>query len=176
MKEITPIVVWVIAHWFLKTSLNIKPCQSGLFYGKKIMTELVKVEDIKLNEIDDKLIPAAKQRAIDLAEQLKAEAEQEPKSPATAEIVPINTGVIAESEFVEVKKPTSLNDNIIAMYAALNPELHKQVVELAGQIDDFIQSEQQSSFLTRLFNLRTKSGQELKQAFITVAKSLKVAA
>jgi hypothetical protein len=233
------------------------------------------------------LIPAAKKRAIDLAEKLKAEEAKVPsfveqvakythdalessrlstaveenhvvdptemvKPQQTAEIVPINTGVIAESEFVEVKKQDTViskmettkpvihesllettehnpyydlfaileceyglpmlddqlngiaeaakqiikidneiitrceyeqllrkathNDNIIAMYAAMNPELHKQVVELAGQIDDFIQSEQQSSFLTRLFNLRTKSGQELKQAFITVAKSLRAAA
>ena len=129
--------------------------------------------DITLDYLNGKFIPAAKQRAIDLAEKLKAKAEANKPVVKVAEMV--KPQAANPDAVISKVETTSLNDNIIAMYAALNPELHKQVVELAGQVDEFNQSEQQSSFLNRLFD-KTKQGQSLKQAFITVAKSLRLAA
>lgn len=141
-----------------------------------------------LDKLDNELIPAAKQRAIDLAEKLKAEALQKQvdneksKSEPVAELSPesvrpknnmvgYNNEPTSIPTNIVIGVDMSLESNIIAMYAALNPVLHAKVVEVAGKVQEFNSTPQnhQTSFLHNLFD-DTRLGKELRQAFFTLVK------
>jgi predicted RecB family endonuclease len=140
-----------------------------------------------LDALDKVLIPAAKQRALDLAEKLNAEAEQkrldavksEPVAVYKVEVKPLVTELLPEAipaivERIAVENTVkyddrSLSEDILAMYAAMNPVLHAKVVEAAGKVTEYQVSDQKASFLHRLFD-DTKQGKDLKTAFFALVK------
>jgi len=178
-----------------------------------------------LDALDKVLITAAKQRAIDLAEKLKDEAEQKKinnsmelnqsdiridrysadnqsdfytKKTTTVRATHLPTGTIAEcnsekSEWSNAEKAVEslkeivgysteqtyiddkvnrvLNNDIIAMYEAMNPVLHAKVIEAAGKAVDFQKTPQnsRSSFLHNLFD-NDKQGKALRAAFCLIIK------
>jgi len=174
---------------------------------------LTAASDLRVDVIvmlNDSLIPAAKQRAIDLAEKLKAEAdelaEKETKDSAVlivndapvfidasvrltpekieevkAFLAPVDdetplVSAIIEQAYIDDhanddtdRANRILNNDIIAMYATLNPALHTKVIEAAGKVLEYQVSEQKASFLHSLFE-NTKQGKELKAAFIALVK------
>jgi hypothetical protein len=168
---------------------------------------LVAASDLRIDVItmlNDSLIPAAKKRAIDLAEKLKAEAQAKINEQEKAnelhlvEIPNATVNVIVRSnaampaiivpqasddaELDEVATVSAdyatveqcervVNENIIAMYAALNPVLHAKVIEAAGKVMEFQNTPQnsRSSFLHNLFD-SDKQGKALRAAFCLIIK------
>lgn len=173
---------------------------------------LVAASDLRIDVItmlNGSLIPAAKQRAVDLAEKLKAEsAELAAKEVKDSDASIKNRGVVSiiPNEFVipdhlkDVSKSETagvieqvyiddhandvpnnhasihqcervINENIIAMYAALNPILHAKVIEAAGKVMEFQNTPQnsRSSFLHNLFDA-DKQGKALRAAFCLIIK------
>ena len=162
-----------------------------------------------LDTLNGILIPAAKQRAVDLAEKLKAEADELAAQEVNDSDASIkNRGVVSiiPNEFVipdhlkDVSQPEMaeviervyiddhandvpnnhasihqcelvINENIIAMYAALNPVLHAKVIEAAGKVMEFQNTPQnsRSSFLHNLFDA-DKQGKALRAAFCLIIK------
>jgi len=173
---------------------------------------LVAASDLRIDVIamlNGSLIPAAKQRAIDLAEKLKAEAAElaakEVKDSAVLVVndspVFIDASVNLTPEKIEevkvflascddetplvpainlpdapeiierIERENSIEHDIIAMYAALNPVLHAKVVEAAGKVMEFQNTPQnsRSSFLHNLFDA-DKQGKALRAAFCLIIK------
>lgn len=149
------------------------------------------LQRLTIGNLIESLIPAAKQRAIDLAEKLKAEAEAEQKikanevkpvpamafisKPVTVEapapIVPVINKSDAPAIIQRIERENSLEYDIIAMYAAMNPVLHAKVVEAAGRVMAFQNTPQnrRSSFLHNFFD-SNKEGKALRAAFCHLTK------
>ena len=164
---------------------SVTPVES--VYGEYIvMVTALQTETV--SSLDSVLITSAKQRAIDLAEKLKAEAskkEAEIAVPVIIDVIgspaPVTTEAIAHENIGYATDPTPIPDNvtivvdrsfehdIIAMYATLNPVLHAKVVEAAGKTSEYQASVQKDSFLHNLFDT-SKQGKELKAAFIALVK------
>jgi len=170
------------------------------------------LRNVTLDNLNGILIPAAKQRAIDLAEKLKAEADElAAQSVKDSAVLIVNESpvfidasvnltpekieevsafiaslddetplvpVIIEQTYIDdhANDDTDrvnrvLNNDIVAMYAAMNPVLHAKVVEAAGKIVDFQSTPQnsRSSFLHNLFD-SDKQGKALRAAFCLIIK------
>jgi len=167
------------------------------------------LRNVTLDNLNGILIPSAKQRAVDLAEKLKAEsaelAAKEVKDSAVLVVndspVFIDASVNLTPEKIEevkvflascddetplvpainppdapeiierIERENSIEHDIIAIYAALNPVLHAKVIEAAGKVMEFQNTPQgsRSSFLHNLFD-SDKQGKALRAAFCLIIK------
>lgn len=155
----------------------------------------VLVKNNTIEKLKAELIPAAKQRAIDYAdEQNKKQAEERKKKEANDRLEEFNRlerekeskrlndwdAAIVENELFDIKNSTDISEpgnfsvdvfRIIEIYAAMNPVLHQRVIDTVKAVPGYLESTTQASFLHNLFG-STKQEVELKKAFIEIIKGI----
>lgn len=155
--------------------------------GDELSPDYWIIRDRYIEKLEYDLIPAAKQRAIDYA----AEQNKQQEAEINKFIVDHAEEVIKEAitsvdnfTYKAIEYSTNIKiidesakfvvdetDNILAIYEAMNPELHQRVVATAKAIPGYLESETKASYLHGLFGT-TKQEAELKKAFIKIIKGL----